>query len=239
MLPRFADIFQQGNRWLNWLEKQPEGAVRPVVIESVTKIMACGTTLMGYTQWCCSSPDCCHTKKVCFRCKSRSCPHCGVKAGAQWIQYLLSLVPDCPWQHIVFTLPCQYWSLVFHNRWLLTEMSRIAADVILEICHQADVESGIFTVIHTWGRDQQWHPHIHLSTTAGGVTSGHTWKNLHFYARKVMSMWRYRITRLLSRKYPDLVMPDALAAEGSSKREWNRFLDTHYRRGWNVNVSRV
>ncbi|EGK29033.1 putative transposase [Shigella flexneri K-272] len=34
-------------------------------------------------------------------------------------------------------------------------------------------------------------------------------------------------------------MPDALAAEGSSKREWNRFLDTHYRRGWNVNVSRV
>lgn len=84
------------NQLLNWLEKQPEGSVRQVVIESVTKIMACGTTLMGYTQWCCSSPDCCHTKKVCFRCKSRSCPHCGVKAGAQWIQYLLSLVPDCP-----------------------------------------------------------------------------------------------------------------------------------------------
>ncbi|KDV83087.1 transposase zinc-binding domain protein [Escherichia coli 2-052-05_S4_C2] len=59
MLPRFADIFH----WLNWLEKQPEGSVRPVVIESVTKIMACGTTLMGYTQWSCSSPDCCHTKK--------------------------------------------------------------------------------------------------------------------------------------------------------------------------------
>ena len=37
MLPRFADIFQQGNRWLNWLEKQPEGSVRPVVTESVTK----------------------------------------------------------------------------------------------------------------------------------------------------------------------------------------------------------
>ncbi len=44
-----------------------------------------------------------------------------MKAGAQWIQYLLSLLPDCPWQHIVFTLPCQYWSLVFHNRWLLAE----------------------------------------------------------------------------------------------------------------------
>ncbi|BDI44299.1 hypothetical protein EsCd1HHP024_05522 (plasmid) [Escherichia sp. HH091_1A] len=157
-----------------------------------------------------------------------------MKAGAQRIQYLLSLVPDCPWQHIVFTLPCQNWSLVFHNRWLLAEMSRIAAEVIQEICRQADVEPGIFTVIHTWGRDQQWHPHIHLSTTAGGVTPGHTWKNLHFYARKVMSMWRYRITRLLSRKYPELLIPDELAVEGSSRQEWNRLLDTHYRRGWNV-----
>ncbi|EMX30102.1 transposase family protein [Escherichia coli MP021552.8] len=71
------------------------------------------------------------------------------------------------------------------------------------------------------------------------MTSGHTWKNLHFYARKVMSMWRYRITRLLSRKYPELVIPDELAVEGNSKRDWNRFLDTHYRRGWNVNISRV
>ena len=80
-------------------------------------------------------------------------PHAAlrVKAGAQWIQYLLSLVPGCPWQHMVFTLPCQYWSLVFHNRWLLAGMSRIAADVIQEISHQADVEPGIFTVFHTWG----------------------------------------------------------------------------------------
>ena len=52
-------------------------------------------------------------------------------------------------------------------------------------------------------------------------------------------MWRYRITRLLSRKYPEQVIPDELAVEGNSKRDWNRFLDSHYRRGWNVNVSRV
>ncbi len=38
MLPRFADIFQQGNRWLNWLEKLPEGSVRPVMTESVADI---------------------------------------------------------------------------------------------------------------------------------------------------------------------------------------------------------
>jgi hypothetical protein len=91
-------------------------------------------------------------------------------------------------------------------------------------------------VIHTWGRDQQWHPHIHLSTTAGGGVGPHLEKS-SFYARKVMSMWRYRITRLLSRKYPELVITDALAAEavnGTGIASW-----THYRRGWNINVSRV
>ena len=39
MLPRFADIFQQGNRWLNWLEKQPEGSVRPVVTDGVHTVV--------------------------------------------------------------------------------------------------------------------------------------------------------------------------------------------------------
>nr|WP_249546475.1 transposase [Escherichia coli] len=63
--------------------------------------------------------------------------------------------------------------------------------------------------------------------------------HLDFYARKMMSMWCYRITRLLSRKYPELLIQDELAAEGSSKREWSRFLDSHYRRGRNVNVSGV
>ena len=48
MLTRFADFFQQSNRWLNWYHRQPEGSVRLAVIEAVTKIMACGTILMGY-----------------------------------------------------------------------------------------------------------------------------------------------------------------------------------------------
>ncbi|EMX33331.1 putative orf32 protein [Escherichia coli P0299917.4] len=42
-----------------------------------------------------------------------------MKAGAQWIQYLLSLVPDCPWQHIVFTLPAY-----FHERRSLNNFHR-------------------------------------------------------------------------------------------------------------------
>ncbi|EHW82139.1 transposase [Escherichia coli DEC10D] len=34
--------FFSRKRWLNWLEKQPEGSVRPVVIESVQKSWPAG-----------------------------------------------------------------------------------------------------------------------------------------------------------------------------------------------------
>ena len=129
---------------------------------------------MGYTQWCCSSPDCCHTKRSASGVK----PLLSALRGEGWRTVdtvSAELGPRLPVAAYCVHTSRQYWSPVFHNRWLLAEMSRIAADVI-QICHQTDVEPGIFTVIHTWGRDQQWHPHIHLSTTAGGVTSGHTGK---------------------------------------------------------------
>jgi len=54
-----------------------------------------------------------------------------------------------------------------------------------------------------------------------------------------MAMWRWRITDLLRREYWRLEMPVVLAAESRSRQDWNHFLDRHYRRKWNVRVSKV
>ncbi|HGJ5882055.1 MAG TPA: IS91 family transposase, partial [Arsenophonus sp.] len=53
MSPRFSHVFQFGQRWLNWLNRQPPNTVRPVVMETMVKIMACGTSLMGWSIWRC------------------------------------------------------------------------------------------------------------------------------------------------------------------------------------------
>lgn len=239
MLPRFSRVFQFNCRWLRWRMRQPEGHVRPVVDETIAKIMACGTSLMGGMRWCCPEEGCGHEKTVAFTCKSRSCPHCGVKACTLWIQAMLARLPDTPFQHITFTMPREFWLIVKHNRWLLSEMSRAAADVILEVCRQAGITPGIFTAIHTWGRDLQWHPHIHLSTTAGGITEADSWRNHHFAYVQLEPMWRYRIITLLRENFWRLDMPETLAAEGRSRSSWSRFLDVHYRRKWNVHVSEI
>ena len=115
-------------------------------------------------------------------------------------------------------------------------MSRHAADVILETGRRGGFMPGCFAVIHTWGRDQQWHPQIHLSTTADGVTNNNT---RQFYVRTVMLMWSWRITDLLRREYYRLVIPESLTAGSRSRREWNHILRRHYRQAWNVRVSNI
>ena len=40
---------------------------------------------MGVRRYCCSSPDCTHSRFLCQTCKSRACSSCGLKATEQWI----------------------------------------------------------------------------------------------------------------------------------------------------------
>lgn len=47
------------------------------------------------------------------------------------------------------------------------------------------------------------------------------------------------LPELLRREYWRLEIPESLAAESRSRRDWNHFLDRHYRRKWNVRVSKV
>lgn len=238
-IPRPAKLlFTIDDGWNRYLEKHGDNVSLWTRL-CVERMLACGTCSMGVRRYCCTSPGCTHSRFFYQSCRSKACSACGMKSTEQWIAEQQHVLTDCEWQHITFTVPGEFWPLIYHNRWLLAEMSRLAADVILETERRAGLLPGCFAVIHTWGRDLQWHPHIHLSTTAGGVTDSNTWKKMQFYARNVMPMWRYRITDLLRREYWRLDMPESLAAESRSRREWAHFADRHYCRKWNVQVSEV
>jgi len=36
---------------------------------------------------------------------------------------------------------------------------------------------GFFSLLHTWGQDLHYHPHIHSVVLAGGLTKHNKWKN--------------------------------------------------------------
>jgi hypothetical protein len=61
---------------------------------------------------------------------------------------------------------------------------------------------GIFTVIHTFGADMKWHPHVHLIVTGGGLTlDGKRWietdPKFLMYHDGLKKRWKYQvITRM-------------------------------------------
>ncbi|POB49356.1 transposase, partial [Vibrio vulnificus] len=66
------------------------------------------------------------------------------------------------------------------------------------------LEVGIFGALHTYGRGLNWHPHIHLSVTRGGLDKHNTWRSIYFKKMHVEYHWRRCLIGLLRRKYGEL-----------------------------------
>jgi hypothetical protein len=230
-------LFQTGEAWWRYFKKH-EDEIRPVVVDNVVRMLACGLEVMGYASHCCSNADCGHRKKVCFSCKSRFCPTCGKKATDQWIATQTATLPRTRWQHITLTMPSALWEIFRLNRPLLKAPSRLAADVVKKTAQRKGMLPGIFTALHTFGRDLPWNVHVHLSVTCGGVTAdGAQWKSLYFVKAQIMPMWRYAIIDLLRQAYDSLVLPAELKALCPTKAAWSRWLNDHYEKPWIVHFA--
>ena len=151
--------------------------------------------------------------------------------------------PDVPYQHITFTMPCEFWDLFWLNRPLFNLVAAIAAGCIKEIAKKYGVTSGIFIAIHSFGRDLKRNVHIHLCVTLGGLTDNNTkWKELpKFKQELIMPLWRTRIIKLLRKHYKKdgLQLPNFRSVLQNDYREFNKFLDYHYNRYWNVHCAKV
>ncbi|HBY9625528.1 TPA: IS91 family transposase, partial [Klebsiella pneumoniae] len=81
--------------------------------------------------YCCSSPDCTHSRFLCQTCKSKACSSCGLKGTEQWIAEQQHILPDCDWQHITFTMPHLLWPFFNNNLPLLNDLFRCATRAML------------------------------------------------------------------------------------------------------------
>ena len=163
-IPRPAKLlFQHDDGWSRYLDKHGD-TLSDWTKLAVERMLACGTCAMGGRRYCCASPDCTHIGFFCQSCKYKACSSCGLKATEQ--QHIL---PDSDWQHITFTMPNLLWPF-FNNNWpLLNDLFRCAIRAMLRWARQRGIEVGIFCALHTYGRQLNQHPHIHVSITRGGL----------------------------------------------------------------------
>ncbi len=100
------------------------------------------------------------------------------------------------------------------------------------------LEIGVFDALHTYGRGLNWHPHIHLSVTRGGLDKHNAWQPIYFKKKHVEYHWRQCLIGLLRRKYSELNLSTSSTFHIQDSRQWHFFLERQYQHYWNIHFAR-
>ncbi len=73
-------------------------------------------------------------------------------------------------------MPSELWPIFDANPELLNDLFYLAANTLLNWAKKMGLDVGIFGALHTYGRGLNWHPHIHLSVTRGGLDENDNWQ---------------------------------------------------------------
>jgi hypothetical protein len=138
-------------------------------------------------------------------CRNRHCPKCQGSRTAAWLQREVSWLLPVPYYHVVFTLPAAVATLVWQNRRVgYTLLFTAVHETLREVAAQPKylgAQVGLVAVLHTWGQDLHYHPHVHVVATGGGLACDTAGKLL------VPSRWQacrpgfFLPVRVLSRVY--------------------------------------
>ena len=151
---------------------------RPAVIENVDKMIHCGDPSYGGTMYGCS--HCGNLKFVPFRCRSRFCPTCGNKYNQLRSFHMSCKLVSCVHRHCVFTILEELRIFFLQDRRLLSLLFSSVRDVVLrmfsKINKAENFTPGLICVLHTFGRDLKWNPHIHALISEGGAGNISPWR---------------------------------------------------------------
>lgn len=158
------------DHWHMFLLVYSHLTIRAAVHKNVNKILKCQTPSLGFTTFFCEK--CGTIKKVFHTCKSRFCNSCGIKYAKERAAAIAAKCINCKHRHLVFTIPEELRVFFRKDRSLLNLLFDAASQTILSWFHDLnksqDFKPGIICVLHTFGRDMKWNPHIHALCTEGG-----------------------------------------------------------------------
>jgi len=142
-------------------------------------IINCRTETLGGHVYAC---DECGYKTIQYNsCRNRHCPLCQGVAKAIWIDKRSSDILNAPYFHVVFTMPVPLQPIIYQNQKLLYDlMYKATSETLSELSQDKKylgAQIGFFSLLHTWGQDLHYHPHIHTVVLAGGLTKTNQWQS--------------------------------------------------------------
>jgi len=105
---------------------------------------------------------------------------------------------------MVFTIPEELRIYFRKDRKRLSILPRIAYDVLKRYFHGMNKKEkftpGLVSVIHTFGRDLKWNPHVHLLLTEGAMGLQTEWKQYnYFHYERLRKSWQKGLLDALSK----------------------------------------
>jgi hypothetical protein len=145
---------------------------------AVQAILSCRTEALGGHIYLCFG--CGETQYSYHSCQNRHCPKCQNGDAQEWLTRQQSLLLPVPYFMLTFTLPSELRAIALANQRfiynLLFTASASATQKLARDVRFVGGELGMIGVLHTWGRNLAYHPHVHFLVPAGGLSpDGESW----------------------------------------------------------------
>ena len=135
-------------------------------------IEACRTAALGgHVERC---EDCSLTRVAYNSCRNRHCPKCQGLARAEWLAARQAELLPVQYFHVVFTVPAPIAEIAFQNKAavynILFSAAHEALATIASDPKHLGAGIGSISVLHSWGQNLHYHPHIHCIVPGGGLS---------------------------------------------------------------------
>jgi hypothetical protein len=142
-------------------------------------IAACRTEEMGgHLEEC--DQQCGHLDYRYHSCKNGSCPKCHDADTRRWLEKRETELLPVSYFHLVFTLPAELREIVrSHQQLLYTILIQAAIAALTKLGLDRKFlggQMGMVTVLHTWTRAKEYHPHLHLLVPGGCLDKNGVWR---------------------------------------------------------------
>jgi len=209
-----ADVFRRyGTGYLEKFgERMPSSHRR-----AFKDILRCRTSVMGGHVF-----ECNHCGKLQYSyhsCRNRSCPKCHKSDTQAWLQAREKELLPVPYYHVIFTLPHELSGFMrLYQQDLYGLLIKTAADSVIKLAydpHYVGGQVGVMAVLHTWGSNLSYHPHVHCLVTGGGLsTDGQTWipaRDDYLVPVKALSkLFRGIFLARIRRQFEDIHLPQSI-----------------------------
>ena len=143
-------------------------------------------------------------------CRNRCCPMCQALPKEKWMDLRREDVLEAPYFHVVFTVPAELNPIIYSNQKLLYDaLYHAASGTLDELCADPKylgAKIGYLCILHTWGSEMNFHPHIHAIVLGGGLDAQNHWKGkrdvfflpVHVVSRKLRGKYMAELKRLIT-----------------------------------------